>query len=365
MNDRDWAIVVGISDYSETSLEKLEGPQNDAKEFYDWVVAEDGGGVPTDPKQAQLLLSSDFKAQGSTEPTAATIQAMFDHLEEVKKKFRSEQKRTGAFGRRLWIYFSGHGFAPDIDDKLTALLTVDAKAGEFHRAHVITSMLADACADQELFEQIFMFADCCRTVMPVTQLNVKKAAVVSRNRDEVRKFYAYGARIGKESREWKVGDKWRGVFTMTLLEGLRGGAVDRSVNPPVITAESLNNFLHNNFVQFMVPDDRDRPGIRREPEVVYEQRASKLVIAPLPTRGVFNREAVTRTYPVRIVAKTPGAQGEPFRITRRAIERNGAVGDSVDLEPGLYVLSVPSLFVLEPFEVCASAEPGKVIDVAV
>lgn len=361
MNDRDWAIVVGISDYTETSLEKLEGPQNDAEEFYKWVVAEDGGGVP-EKTQTKLLLSGRFKEQGSTEPTATTVQALFDHLEEVKKQFMAEKKTRKPFGRRLWVYFSGHGFAPDIDDKLTALLTVDAKAGEFHRSHVITSMLADACADQGFFEEIFMFADCCRTVMPVTQLNVKKPSAVITDRDQVRKFYAYGARIGKESREWKVGEQWRGVFTMTLLEGLKGGAVDRSMSPPVITAESLNNFLHNNFANFMVPEDRDRPGIRREPEVVYEQRAAKLVIAPLPKKGFMNRESVVTTYPVRVLNGS-NAKDETFTISRRDHDdRTGKVGDTVELEAGLYVLSIPTLFVLEAFEVNASAE-NQVIDV--
>jgi hypothetical protein len=364
MNDRDWAIVVGISDYSDESLEKLEGPQNDAIAFYEWVMSENGGGVPEE--HGRRLLSGDFKAKGSIEPTAATIQALFDHLDEVRRTFLQKEKRKGAFGRRLWVYFSGHGFAPDIDDKLTALLTVDAKAGEFHRSHVITSMLADACADAEYFEQIFMFADCCRTVMPVTQLNVKRSATKRDDRDQVRTFYAYGARIGKESREWLVDGKWRGVFTMTLLEGLRGGAIDRTETPPAITAESLNNFLHNNFVQFMVPEDRERSGIRREPEVVYEHRGTKLTIVPVPTKGLLNREVDVKAYPVSIEARTDGAAGAPFTIRRRGRDDlAGNVGSIVELEPGLYVLSVPTLFVLHPFEVCASADAKAVIPVRV
>jgi hypothetical protein len=359
MNDRDWAIVVGIRNYAEPSLQGLEGPENDAREFYDWVISPDGGGVPEG--QARRILSSDF--QGSQEPSAMMIQALFDHLDTVDAKFKKEERRKGAFGRRLWIYFSGHGFAPDIDDKLTALLTAEAALGAFHRSHVITSKLADFCATAQYFDEIFMFADCCRTIMPVTQLNVKPPGKRSRDADQVRTFYAYGARAGKESREWEVNGKYRGVFTMTLMEGLRGAAVDRSEKTPVITAESLNNFLHNNFAAFMVPDDRERPGIRREPEVQYEHRATKLVIAPLPAKTLTNREGNSTKYPVRILARTTGAAGEPYVLTRRSMTIEGKVGDEViELEAGLYVLTVPSLFFVDAFEVTAG--PG-VVDVRV
>ncbi|HUR79153.1 MAG TPA: hypothetical protein VM733_00200 [Thermoanaerobaculia bacterium] len=358
MND-DWAIVVGIRSYWEPSLQGLEGPENDAREFYDWVISPDGGGVPEG--QAKRILSSDF--QGAQEPTATMVQAMFDHLDAVDAKFKKETRTRKPFGRRLWIYFSGHGFAPDIDDKLTALLTAEAALGAFHKSHVITSKLADYCATARYFTEVFMFADCCRTIMPVTQLNVKPIGKRSDDADEVRTFYAYGARIGKESREWEVNGQYRGVFTMTLMEGLRGAAVDRSEKTPVITAESLNNFLHNNFAAFMVPDDRGRAGIRREPEVQYEHRATKLVIAPLPETTFVNREGNATKYPVRILARTKGAEGEPYVITRRSMNIEGKVGDEIiDLEAGLYVVSVRSLFFVEAFEVTAG--PG-VVDVHV
>ena len=353
MNDRDWAIVVGVGRYVDPTLQGLEGPEHDAVDFYEWVTSEEGGGVPA--SQAKKILSSDSQGPEAT-PTADLIQSWFDYLESVDDQFKKKERRRGAFGRRLWIFFAGHGFAPDLDDKLTALLTADAKAGAFERSHVIVSKLADFCQTAQYFDEIFMFADCCRTRLPVTQLNVKPPKKVSSDADKVRTFYAYGARIGKESREWKYDGKTsRGVFTLTLMEGLRGAAVDRSEKRPVITAESLNNFLHNNFVSFMIPRDLERPGIRREPEVVFEHRAEKLVIGPLPATSIANRflGGTSTKYKVHVRPDTPGVAGAPFRITRREEEWSGSVGDEVELEAGLYVLSVPSLYFVTPFEVQA------------
>ncbi len=40
----DWAIVVGIRFYPE--LDNLDGPENDAKAFRNWLVSPTGGAVP-------------------------------------------------------------------------------------------------------------------------------------------------------------------------------------------------------------------------------------------------------------------------------------------------------------------------------
>ncbi|HEU5218622.1 MAG TPA: hypothetical protein VFU23_08180, partial [Gemmatimonadales bacterium] len=56
----DWAIVVGIKRYFDPALAGLEGPENDARQFYEWVVSPSGGAVPK--AQAKLIVSSDYPA---------------------------------------------------------------------------------------------------------------------------------------------------------------------------------------------------------------------------------------------------------------------------------------------------------------
>jgi len=55
MNEKDSAVVVGISKYGSIKPE-LEGPKKDAMEFYTWLVSATGGAVPKD--NVGLVLSS-------------------------------------------------------------------------------------------------------------------------------------------------------------------------------------------------------------------------------------------------------------------------------------------------------------------
>ena len=55
MNERDHAIVVGISRYGSLRPE-LEGPERDARAFADWLRDAEGGAVP--PANVKVILSS-------------------------------------------------------------------------------------------------------------------------------------------------------------------------------------------------------------------------------------------------------------------------------------------------------------------
>ena len=58
MNASDYAVVVGISRYGSITPE-LEGPEKDARAFYDWVIAASGGDVPKE--NVALVLSSQYR----------------------------------------------------------------------------------------------------------------------------------------------------------------------------------------------------------------------------------------------------------------------------------------------------------------
>jgi len=107
----DWAIAVGVKSYFDPDLGGLEGPENDANEFHKWVVSRDGGAVPRG--QAQLILSSmyhpPFQSASDAMPTAEAVKAAFDHLRSIADE--NQKKENGrVVGRRLYLFFSGHGF---------------------------------------------------------------------------------------------------------------------------------------------------------------------------------------------------------------------------------------------------------------
>src|SRR5262245_47680846 len=109
----DWGIVVGITRYPE--LENLDGSENDAQAFYDWLVSPTGGNVPA--RQVALILSSAFPAVTTAvraEPSAYHIAQAFDDLVDVANANRAAGNGLQV-GRRLYIYLSGHGFAPTFE----------------------------------------------------------------------------------------------------------------------------------------------------------------------------------------------------------------------------------------------------------
>src|SRR5436305_1359622 len=126
MGAEDWAIVVGIKSYFDPGLAGLEGPENDAREFYDWVVSADGGAVPK--AQAQCILSSDyhppFASAAAAMPTAEAIKGAVDHLRSIADANVNAENALGCTGgKRFYLFFSCHGVRPAADRNRAGLRT--------------------------------------------------------------------------------------------------------------------------------------------------------------------------------------------------------------------------------------------------
>jgi hypothetical protein len=304
MPKNDWAVAVGIQSYFDSgALGALAGPENDATEFFEWVTSSSGGDVPAG--QATLILSSTygppFSSEAAAMPTREAVKGAFDHLMSIAEE--NDQKGLGlTVGDRLYVFMAGHGFAPDIDDELTALLTAEASVTRAQLSHVVGSYMTDWFWRAAYFKEILLFMDCCRSILPCTQPYRPYQNRRGTDYDKLPRFYAYGARVGQESREWTPpGEKCHGVFTMTLLNGLRGAAYDTR-EPKNITAESLRDYLYNDFKNFMVPADRERP---TKPQVVYEERpGANFVVIASPRKTLVERVVGARAqrFPVRITA---------------------------------------------------------------
>jgi len=338
----DWAIVVGIKNYADPDLAGLQGPEIDAQEFHAWVTSSGGGAVP--PGQARLILSD----PATVMPTPEAIKAAFDHLLSIADA--NEQKGLGrVIGDRLYLFFSGHGFAPDQNDELTALLTADASIAHAQLSHVIGSIMADTFWRGKFFKEILLFMDCCRSIMECAQLYAPYPIERATGYDQVRRFYAYGARVAKESREWQMADgQYHGVFTKTLLDALGGSGYDRD-NPAVITAFSLSDQLYNGFKGFQSPADQANEDLPHEPDVDFEHKPSNnftIVGSAGPVlrtfRRTFGRKPVAK-YPVTIVAR-PSHVGKAATLSDAKLavlsQLTLAVGTPLSLELGFYSLAI-------------------------
>ena len=163
MAQEDWAIVVGIWRYP--ALGDLNGPQNDATAFYEWLVAPQGGAVPHD--HVQLILTADDLhwptiSPAVAKPIAAQIQEAFDRLLDLADQ--SDRAGRGLrIGRRLYVYLAGHGFEPQPAE--AALLGANATR-QRPGHHIVGRAYVDDLRRGGYFTECVLFMDCCRESYP-------------------------------------------------------------------------------------------------------------------------------------------------------------------------------------------------------
>jgi hypothetical protein len=304
MANDDWAIVVGVSKYPE--IGDLNGPGNDATDFYDWVISPSGGYVP--PRQAKKILSSDYPPSNKAidaEPTPIRVQRAFEELQEMAEKnsLAGEGLRVG---RRLFIYLAGHGFAPAFEEACLLM----ANATRLRVGHNIPGIpYANWFFRSGYFEEVALFMDCCRESYPKTWLNLPPYIDVTDPGAILhgKRFYGFRTKWSRISYERPMSDgKVHGVFTTALLAGLKGAAAD---NTGQITAGSLGDYLYNNMKNFLAPEDLVNPDIPKEPDLDYDKNpAGNIVFATVSV----NRYTVTFHLPVGAVGKKIEVLGDKF-----------------------------------------------------
>jgi Caspase domain len=345
MANEDWAIVVGIRYYPEQALGDLNGPENDANAFYDWVTSPTGGAVPQ--AQTALILSSQhdppFLTASTAEPTPQRVQRAFDDLQDLSEQ-NSRVGQGSRVGRRLYIYMAGHGFAPQPGD--TALLTANATAKRLGY-HILGKLEADFFLIANYFDEVVLFMDCCRNILPQSpRILPPYLTVIGPDAlDKARLFYGFGTKWSRVSRERMMPDGlWHGVFTTALLAGLNGAATDPNGQ---ITATSLGDYLYSNMKDFLSPEDLADPVVPKEPDVDYDKNPLNpfiLATVPVPDFPVtIHLPASTQGKTVEILS------GQGLALVRSGISVPPAW--QVRLRRGLYLAQVLAAGLQVSFEV--------------
>src|SRR5262249_20233093 len=124
----DYAIVVGISQYPGLRVPggesaDLQASERDAVAIRDWLVRTDGGGLK--PENVTLITSSTVpKTDPATaQPEYRGVKKALRALAEKGVDAQTSEDRLPV-GRRLYLYFSGHGFSPVLEQP--AVFTADA-----------------------------------------------------------------------------------------------------------------------------------------------------------------------------------------------------------------------------------------------
>jgi hypothetical protein len=288
------ALVVGINRYPAFST--LQGAENDAQDFYDWVIDPAGGGVMKD--NAVLILSSKFAAPANVIdalPDSNLILQFFSECNDSANANNNDGSGVGPrAGKRLWLFFSGHGFGQSLDQSGVLM----ANATKDMVRNIAVQLWADRLYEGGWFDEVVLFQDACREF--ISGANVlppelrRRTAPAAQTR---RRFYAFSAKEGKLSKELPRGDGTvHGVFTTTLLQGLRHA---RNTKTGAVTTATLTDYLHVNMRTYLSPADLENDDIAQEPGVVFDP----FDIVPPEPAGVMQ-------FPVRITLPIAGLTAE-------------------------------------------------------
>lgn len=344
----DWALVVGVSKYP--GLTNLEGPENDATAFYEWVVSAKGGNVPKE--HTALVLSSNYPPAATprqAQPCLSVIENAFDDLQDIadKNAAAGNGRRTG---RRLYIYLSGHGCAPRLHD--SALLTAEAtrkRAGY----HVLGKLFADWFLRANFFDEAVLFMDCCRESYEQTVPRFPPYIPITGPDalDKAKTFYGFGTKWSRMSRERRMPNgKVHGVFTYALLQGLEGDACDLATGE--ITAMTLGNYLFNHMKRYLRDEDLADPEVPKEPDLHYD---------PNPNNRFIFAKVPVKKFQV-VVSLPPTSAGETLEIVGSDLRTVAEVVATppemrVDLKRGTYMAQILAIGSQSgPFEVTSKGD---------
>jgi len=226
-----WAVVVGVAKYKAAGerLEALRYADADAQAFRDFLISKAGGSFR--PSRVKLLVNEEATSQNIRS-------ALFTFLKGAIKE------------DLVVIFFSGHGAAdPDRPDNLY-LLTYDTNPDDIAATAFPMRDVRTALTTTIEAQRVVVLADACRSGGVAHEMTTKGVQVGATN-ESLNAYFAALARTGpgrviftsserrevsQESPKWGGG---HGVFTWTLLEGLKGAA-DADGNGMVTLGEILS-----------------------------------------------------------------------------------------------------------------------------
>jgi Caspase domain len=266
----DYAVVVGIATYP--GLTNLAGPDTDAQAVYDWLVDPEGGRL--EQQNVELIRSAQFDPVDPQDPKPASGAVKAALL-------RIAAKTQQAPGNRLYMYFSGHGFAPALEEG--ALFT--AEASQLAPFHIYAHSWLKAFRRAGLFRDVALWMDCCMNYQQSIMVDEAEMRVSQSTKPPGPAFVGLAAQTKSALEHTMADGKVHGVFTWTLLEGLRGGASDERGR---VTGESLKAFLQSAMPEFLPDEVKRAAAVDLHPFVRADEGM------------VFTRFRERPTYPVRL-----------------------------------------------------------------
>ncbi|MDB5513601.1 MAG: hypothetical protein JWQ17_359 [Tardiphaga sp.] len=333
----DWALVVGIANYpryGKTPAEpnNLRAPINDAIAMEKFLREQLG------VKNITLLTSVQNNGAAWVERPPRPVRDDIDQwiTDLVVKSDENVNAGKGPqVGRRLYLYFSGHGLAPEKSKR--ALVTSNALAKTFID-HVMATAWQDNLSNSLFFSEYVLWMDFCSQAQVTLIPSLPPFQITEALNPPAPQFTACAAAFPLQAIELPLGPggEFHSVFTYELLRGLRGAAINPATGG--IRTRDLTAYL---FKAVAAHIDKlplpDRTGISREPDFLAADDMEFVSPATAP--------ATAKPRSIRIAPDGGGTlpDGTSVRVFDHARSLIGTVvvhGGVLDQElpPGLYKL---------------------------
>jgi formylglycine-generating enzyme required for sulfatase activity len=262
-SEKRFALIIGVDQYTDTQIAKLDGAANDAKAIVDALVRY--AGFPSDQV---ILLASDQPIE--RQPTRANILRRLSNLSAVVPK-----------DGLLVVAFSGHGIERG---GRAFLLPSDAQMSDDVYLLEQTAISVIQVGEQIRrtgVGQVLLLLDACRnnptgrgeSVNPLTENYTRGFNFDIRNREVAAFVTLYATAVGQQAYEYK--EKKQGYFSWALVEGLRGEAANEKGE---VTLARLISYLQDRVPKRVLLDLG--PGKEQRPFAVVEgYKADELVVA--------------------------------------------------------------------------------------
>ena len=325
MNDQDYAVVVGINYYP--GLGSLKGAEFDADQFAAWLEDRAGGALP--PGNVRRARSRDFHPPLPSSPYEAKPDdvSFESQLLDLVLDHATHAPRQPA-GRRLYLYFSGHGFSGTSTSE-AALYAANAAFPQYR--HIAATRYAEWLQAGALYEEIVLIMDCCRDMSLISPiLSLALAPVQNPARSAlVRQLGWYAVPAGMKAREREIepGGPVRGVFTYLLLEALREAPADANGD---VWADRVADHVQTRWPTLAPNQAPPVLPVDMQRNIVLARRLAE----PLCQVAARTRPAAADGTPLVVYTY---AAGQPKEVLRVAVQGGSA---ACALAPGLYKFSL-------------------------
>ena len=331
----DWALVVGIADYpnygaTPTQSNNLRGPINDATAVADFLRQTLGVG------NIKLLTSAQDNGAAWGAPPPRPVRFDIERWIQdliLQSSANEAAGRGPRVGRRLYIYFSGHGLAPEKFKR--ALVTANAFSRIF-TDHVLATAWQEHLSNSRFFSEYILWMDCCSQAQVTLIPSLPPFQITAILNPPPPQFTVCAATFPLQAVELPLGPagQYHGVFTYELLRGLSGGAINPQTGG--IRTRDLMSYLFK-AVAAHIDNLPDSTGISREPDFLASDDIEFVSAAIAPATSTLRKIAIKLDGgPVL----PDGTRVRIFDHARNLIGSEAIAGGAISprLAPGIYKL---------------------------